>query len=36
LQALTRRRFSAALAGCSDAAQSHFYSETFARLFGIA
>jgi hypothetical protein len=29
-------RLGAALAGCNDAAQSHFYSENFARLFGIA
>jgi predicted TIM-barrel fold metal-dependent hydrolase len=29
-------RFSASLAGCDEAAQSHFYSENFARLFGIA
>jgi predicted TIM-barrel fold metal-dependent hydrolase len=29
-------RFSASLAGCDEAAQSHFYSENFARMFGIA
>jgi predicted TIM-barrel fold metal-dependent hydrolase len=29
-------RFSASLASCNAAAQTHFYSENFARLFGIA
>jgi predicted TIM-barrel fold metal-dependent hydrolase len=29
-------RFSASLAGCDEAAQSRFYSENFARMFGIA
>jgi hypothetical protein len=29
-------RFGASLAGCNDAAQTQFYSENFARLFGIA
>ena len=29
-------RFGASLAGCDAAAQSHFYSENFARMFGIA
>ncbi|MGH8235902.1 MAG: hypothetical protein ACREXP_02635 [Steroidobacteraceae bacterium] len=29
-------RFSASLAACDEAAQSRFYSENFARLFGIA